>query len=58
MAARKTIFDEVDEAAEEAAMAEAHRQIDAGLGVPHDVVSEWLRKLARGEAAAPTFLGD
>ena len=58
MAARKTIFDDVDEAAEEAAMAQAHRQIDAGLGIPHDVVGQWLRKLARGEAAAPTFLDD
>ena len=58
MAVRKTIFDDVDEAIEDAAIAEAHQQIDAGKGLSHDVVGEWLLKLARGEAAKPTFLDD
>jgi predicted transcriptional regulator len=58
MAQPKTIFDDVDEAIEEAAIAEANAQIDAGQGVPHEVVGEWLQKLARGEPAKPTFLDD
>ena len=58
MAQPKTIFDEADEAIEEAAMAEANAQIDAGHGIPHEVVGEWLLKLARGEAEPPAFLDD
>ena len=54
----KTIFDPADEPIEEAAVAEANAQIDAGGGIPHEVVGEWLQKLARGEAAAPSFLDD
>jgi hypothetical protein len=54
----QTIFDDVDEAVEQAAMAGANAQIDAGQGVPHDVVGVWLQRLAKGERAAPTFLDD
>lgn len=54
----KTIFDDADEAIEEAAIAEANAQIDAGRGIPHEVVGEWLQKLARSETAAPSFLDD
>ena len=56
MAQPKTIFDDVDEAIEEAAIAEANAQIDAGEGIPYEVVGEWLQKLARGEPTPPTFL--
>ena len=58
MAQPKTIFDEADEAIEEAVIAEANAQIDAGQGISHEVVGEWLLKLARGEPAPPTFLDD
>ena len=58
MAQPKTIFDDVDEAIEEASIADANAQVDAGEGIPHEVVGEWLKKLARGEPAPPTFLDD
>lgn len=58
MAVRKTIFDDVDETIEDTAITEAHKQIDAGQGISHDVVGKWLLKLARGEPAKPTFLHD
>ena len=58
MAQPKTIFDETDEAVEDAAMAEANAEIDAGKGIAHEVVGQWLQKLAQGEAAPPTFLDD
>ena len=58
MAPPKTIFDETDEAVEDAAMAEANAEIDAGKGIAHKVVGQWLQKLAQGEAAPPTFLDD
>jgi predicted transcriptional regulator len=51
-----TIFDDVDEAAEEAALLAAEAEIDAGRGVPHEVVGEWLKELASGRAVPPTFL--
>jgi predicted transcriptional regulator len=53
-----TIFDDVDDLIENVAIAAAEAQIDAGEGVPHEVVSEWLQRLARGEQTAPDFLGD
>lgn len=58
MAQPKTIFDDVDEAVEAQAIAEANAEIDAGEGIPHEVVGQWLRKLALGEPARPTFLDD
>jgi hypothetical protein len=46
----ESVFDiPPDEAIEAAADAE----IDAGNGVPHEVVREWLLKLAKGEKAPP-----
>lgn len=56
MAQPSTIFDDLDEAAEEAALIAAEAEIDAGRGVPHEVVSEWLQELASGRAIPPTFL--
>jgi len=58
MSLPKTIFDDLDDAIEEAAIAEANAQIDAGEGIPHDVVGEWLEKLALGMPIRPTFLDD
>lgn len=58
MAQPRTIFGDGDEAIEEAAIAEANAQIDAGRGIAHEVVGEWLQRLARGEAARPAFLDD
>jgi predicted transcriptional regulator len=50
----KSIFDiEPDEAAEAAADAAADAEIEAGKGVPHEVVREWLLKLAKGERVPP-----
>jgi len=49
MAETKSIFDEIDTATEARAIAEAEAEIDAGKGVPHAKVREWLLKLAKGE---------
>jgi predicted transcriptional regulator len=53
MAEQKSVFDEIDEDAEARAIAEAEAEIDAGKGVPHEKVREWLLKLANGEVAPP-----
>ncbi|MBA3812421.1 MAG: CopG family transcriptional regulator [Caulobacteraceae bacterium] len=53
MAQPKTIFDETDEALEAAAITQARTEIAAGKGIPHEVVGEWLRRLARGESSTP-----
>ena len=53
MADQTTIFDMLDEAAEAAAIARARAEIDAGLGVPHERVREWLLRLAAGERVPP-----
>ncbi len=58
MAQPKTIFDEADEAIEDDAIAEANAQIDTGEGIAHEVVGQWLQKLAQGETVPPTFLDD
>jgi hypothetical protein len=50
----KSIFDMKPDAAHEAALdAEAEADIRAGRVVPHEVVREWLAKLARGERTPP-----
>ncbi len=43
----------LDEAEEARLDAEADAEIEAGKGVPHERVREWLLKLARGEKAPP-----
>jgi predicted transcriptional regulator len=43
MAKTKTIFNEIDENAEERAIAEAEADVVAGRVVPHDEVVKWLR---------------
>ena len=50
MAELKSLFDlPPDLAAETAADTAADAEIEAGKGVPHERVREWLRKLANGE---------
>jgi predicted transcriptional regulator len=49
----KTIFEEIDAEIEARAIAEAEAEIDAGKGVPHAKVGEWLLKLAKGKALPP-----
>lgn len=50
----ESVFDiPLDEAAETAADAAADAEIEAGKGVPHEVVREWLLKLAKGEKVPP-----
>lgn len=43
----------LDEAEEARLDAEAEAEIDAGLGVPHERVREWLAMLSRGERVSP-----
>jgi predicted transcriptional regulator len=53
MAELKSIFEQIDPDEEAAAIAEAEAELDAGKGVPHEKVREWLLKLARGEITPP-----
>ena len=43
----------LDEAEEARLDAEADAEIDAGKGVPHERVREWLLRLAKGEKVPP-----
>jgi hypothetical protein len=50
----KSILDlPLDEAEEARLDAVAEAEIEAGHGVPHERVREWLMKLARGEKVPP-----
>jgi hypothetical protein len=50
----KSILDlPLDPAAEAAADAAADAEIEAGKGVPHERVREWLLRLANGERLPP-----
>jgi predicted transcriptional regulator len=50
----ESVFDmPPDEVAEAAADAAAEAEIEAGKGVPHERVREWLLKLAKGEKVPP-----
>ena len=57
MAEAKSVFDQIDGEAEARASAEAEAEaeaeLDAGKGIPHEKVREWLLKLARGEITPP-----
>ena len=43
----------LDDAAEAAADAAADAEIEAGKGVPHERVRDWLQRLANGEKVSP-----
>ena len=50
----KSVFDmEPDPALEARLDAKAEAEIDAGRGVPHERVREWLSKLGKGEKLPP-----
>ncbi|MGD0432807.1 MAG: hypothetical protein ABSA58_17110 [Acetobacteraceae bacterium] len=50
----ESVFDiPPDEAIEAAADAAADAEIEAGNGVPHEVVREWLLRLAKCEKIPP-----
>jgi hypothetical protein len=51
MAEVKSVFDQIDGEAEARAIAEA--EFDAGKGIPHEKVREWLLKLGGGEITPP-----
>ena len=53
MAKTASIFDLVDDDAKRRAIEQGLAEANAGLGVPHEAVSEWLKKLARGERVPP-----
>lgn len=53
MANPASIFDLVDEDAKRRAIDEGIAAIEAGDYVEHEVVREWLKKLAAGEFDAP-----
>lgn len=53
MAKTKGVLDEIDADIEAQAIVEAEAEIDAGTGVPHAKVREWLLKLAKGEVVPP-----
>jgi len=45
----KSVFEQIDDESETRAIAEAEAELDAGKGIPHEKVKEWLLKLAKGE---------
>ena len=50
----KSVFEmPVDEASEAAADARAEEDVKAGRVVDHEIVREWLRRLANGEDVPP-----
>jgi len=50
----KSVFETPLNDAEEARLdALADAEIDAGEGIPHEQVREWLKKLAKGEKVPP-----
>ena len=53
MAEPKSVLDEIDTDIEARAIAEAEAEIDAGKGVSHAKVRQWLLKLANGEIVPP-----
>jgi predicted transcriptional regulator len=53
MADVKSVFDQIDGEAEARAIDEAEAELDAGKGIAHEKVREWLLKLARGEITPP-----
>jgi len=54
MSDARSVFDTpLDEANEARLDMIADAEIDAGKGVPHEKVREWLAKLAKGERAPP-----
>lgn len=53
-----SIFDEVDQAAEDAADAEALADLDAGRVVSHDAMTRWLSSWGTPDELPPPNIGD
>ena len=54
MGKQATVFNQPKDNAEDARRdAIARAELDAGQGVPHEHVREWLAKLAKGERLPP-----
>jgi predicted transcriptional regulator len=54
MSEAKSVFDTPLDETEEAHLdAVADAEIEAGKGIPHEKVREWLAKLAKGERVPP-----
>jgi predicted transcriptional regulator len=53
VAEAKSVFDQIDSEAEARAIAEAEAELDAGKGIPHEKVREWLLKLEGGITPPP-----
>ncbi|MFV3128170.1 hypothetical protein [Niveispirillum sp. KHB5.9] len=51
----ESIFDQVDETRKARAIAEARADVAAGRIVPHEVVAEWLQRMANGERPPPPY---
>ena len=49
----KSVFEKIDDESEARAIAEAEAELDAGKGIPHEKVREWLLKLAKGKILPP-----
>ena len=52
------LFDEVDEATEAAADAEAIADLDAGRFISHEAMTAWLRSWGKKEKLPPPKVGD
>jgi len=53
-----SIFDEIDQAAEDAADAEALADLDAGRTVSHSAVKDWLQSWGKADELPPPRVGD
>jgi len=58
MKAEQAIFDEVDEASDAAAIAEARAEIAAGQGISHEAVKAWLQSWHSADSLPPPKPGD
>lgn len=53
----KSVFNTQADEAEEARLdAKAEAEMDAGNGIPHEQVREWLAKLGKGEKVPPPIV--
>jgi predicted transcriptional regulator len=58
MKSEPSIFDEIDQAAEDAADAEALADLDAGRTISHAAVKRWLLSWGTAEELPPPGVGD
>jgi predicted transcriptional regulator len=53
-----SIFDEVDDAADQAAMAEGEADLAAGRVISHEAIKAWLLSWGTGDERLPPQVGD